>query len=145
MTMPPPRAHRRRQEGPLFGPVLPFRERSLPPNCDVQGRICYVRLTSIVLKNPAIGHSSKNGFVEAFGLTGVERAFGEATKLARRQLLALAAAPSRNFLRRVSDLANCDRSENRGFSTQYVESGRSTREARLCAPTLDRRARIRAS
>jgi hypothetical protein len=71
-----------------------------------------------VLKNPAIGHSSKNGFVEAFGLTGVERAFGEATKLARRQLLALAAAPSRNFLRRVSDLANCDRSENRGFSTQ---------------------------
>jgi hypothetical protein len=49
---------------------------------------------SIVLKNPAIGHSSKNGFVEAFGLTGVERAFGEATKLARRQLLALAAPPA---------------------------------------------------
>ena len=52
------------------------------------------RFTSIVLKNPAIGHSSKNGFVEAFGLTGVERAFGEATKLARRQLLALAAPPA---------------------------------------------------
>jgi hypothetical protein len=38
----------------------------------------------ILLKNPSSGHSSKNGFVEAFGLTGVERAFGEASKLARR-------------------------------------------------------------
>jgi len=50
----------------------------------------------------------EKGFVEAFGLTGVERAFGEATKLARRQPLAPAAAPSRNFLRRVSGLANCE-------------------------------------
>ena len=80
-------------------------------------------IAQIALKNPSIGHSSKNGFVEAFGLTGVERAFGEATKLARRQPLAPAAPSSRNFLRLVSGLANCDRSENRGFSTQYANSG----------------------
>ena len=36
-------------------------------------------------------------------------------------------APSRNFLRRVSGLANCDRSENRGFSTQYVDCSRPER------------------
>jgi hypothetical protein len=47
-----------------------------------------------VLKNPSFGHSSKNGFVEAFGLTGVERAFGEATKLARRQPPVPAAPPA---------------------------------------------------
>jgi len=43
------------------------------------------RSLRIVLKNPSIGHSSKNGFVDAFGLIGVQRACGEATKLARWQ------------------------------------------------------------
>jgi hypothetical protein len=40
-----------------------------------------------VLKNLSIGHSSKNGFVDAFGLIGVQRACGGATKLARGQPL----------------------------------------------------------
>jgi len=43
------------------------------------------RCWRIVLKNPSIGHSSKNGFVDAFGLIGGRRACGEATKLARWQ------------------------------------------------------------
>jgi hypothetical protein len=37
----------------------------------------------IVLKNPSIGHSSKTGFVDAFGLVGAEEALGGATELAR--------------------------------------------------------------
>jgi len=62
------------------------------------------RSLRIVLKNPSIGHSSKNGFVDAFGLIGVQRACGEATKLARWQapVQARRGAPSQNILRRVS-------------------------------------------
>jgi hypothetical protein len=46
-----------------------------------------------VLKNLSIGHSSKNGFVDAFGLIGVQRACGGATKLARGQPLLQAGPP----------------------------------------------------
>jgi hypothetical protein len=55
------------------------------------------RNAQIVLKNPSIGHSSKNGFVDAFGLIGVQRACGEARKLVRWQP-PVPARPQQKFL-----------------------------------------------
>jgi hypothetical protein len=56
----------------------------------------YISSTSIVLKNPGNGRSSKNGVVIAFALFDVERAVGDAARLACRTM-ARRVVPSQKF------------------------------------------------
>jgi hypothetical protein len=55
-----------------------------------------VAFGSIVLKNPSIGFSPKNGRFVASALFGVESAYGEARKLTSRQLLLQAESLGKN-------------------------------------------------
>jgi hypothetical protein len=71
------------------------RDRPLPPICDVRSRDLNVRSTSIVLKNPRIGHSSKNHFVLAIAWFDCGRPYGDATELAGKPRLVLAGFPAK--------------------------------------------------
>jgi hypothetical protein len=69
---------------------------ALPPTALSPLAIGNDRLTSIVLKNPGNRRSSKNGVVITLALFGVERAIGDAARLACRTTVRRAVPPAKN-------------------------------------------------
>ena len=98
--------------------------RSLRPIEASKAAVCYVRNTSIVLKNSEIEPLRKSSF-RARRVVSANSLHGRACRTGARGKPGRSAEPPRNFpSSSASGRLNCDRCGNSSFSTQSVDSRR---------------------